>query len=227
MLAPIAAVVLPVLLALSVVLDLYGYYIKSTRHAAKQAQILAFGNWVIYLARMLNVVFAFVLAAMFESEVVTRLSVIFCSGFLLAALLVLIFMKTNKVERVLCYLLALPFYKPFNNLSTERFWRPVSPVMGLRGYGMFVSASFVYMALILPFVIAKLIPEFRMSAVFVGQLMNFASTAILLSYLEPRMMQFLDDKGKVGEIDGVIFGRIVLVLCMAVAMTGWAIVFAE
>jgi hypothetical protein len=90
---------------------------------------------------------------------------------------------------------------------------------------MMASAAFVYLALLLPFVAARLLPDFRMTVVFIGQLMNFMSTAILLAYIEPRMMQGLDRNAPQDEMDGFISGRVMLVGFMTILSSVWVVAF--
>ena len=216
---------LALLLAVSVLLDLHGYYVKSSAQPEQQAEVIAFGNWVIYLARMMNVGFALVLAFVFEAGLPVRLSVIFFIAFTTALALSLLYLRGPLVERLLVLLMALPLYRPFPGLRGRTYWRPVGVGVSVRWLSMMMSAAFVYLALLLPFLAARLLPDFRMTVVFIGQLMNFMSTAILLAYIEPRMMQGLDRQRPQAEMDGFISGRIMLVALMALASLVWLIVF--
>lgn len=166
--------VLGVLLALSVLCDLHGYYVKSSVQPERQAEVIAFGNWVIYLARMMNVGFAMVLAFLYELQIPVRLSVIFFLGFFFAWVGSMIYLRSSSLERWLCRALGFLFYRAF--------------------------------------------PQ---TVVFIGQLMNFMSTAILLAYIEPRMMQGLDRNAPQDEMDGFISGRVMLVGCMTVLSLIW------
>jgi hypothetical protein len=217
--------VLGALLALSVLCDLHGYYVKSSVQPQRQAEVIAFGNWVIYLARMMNVGFAMVLAFLYELEIPIRLSVIFFLGFFLAWLLSLVYLRSAALERGLSLALGFLFYRPFPELRGIQYWRKVGYGVRVRWLSMMASAAFVYLALLLPFVAARLLPEFRMTVVFIGQLMNFMSTAILLAYIEPRMMQGLDRNAPQDEMDGFISGRVILVGCLAVLTMVWAVSF--
>lgn len=216
---------LAALLALSVLCDLHGYYVKSSLQPDQQAVVIAFGNWVIYLARMMNVGFAMVLAFMYELQMPIRLSVIFFMGFFFAWMGSMGYVRSSVVERCLSSVLGLLFYGPFPQLKGVEYWRRVGFGVRVRWLSMMLSAAFVYLALLLPFVAARLLPEFRMTVVFVGQLMNFMSTAILLAYIEPRMMQGLDRNAPQNEMDGFISGRVMLVGGMAVLSLVWVIAF--
>ena len=217
--------VLGALLALSVLCDLYGYYVKSSIQPARQAEVIAFGNWVIYLARMMNVGFAMMLAFLYELQMPVRLSVIFFLGFFFAWLGSLVYLRSPVIERLLCMALGLFFYRPFPQLRGIQYWRKVGFGVRVRWLSMMASAAFVYLALLLPFLAARLLPEFRMTVVFIGQLMNFMSTAILLAYIEPRMMQGLDRNAPQDEMDGFISGRVMLVGCMTVLSLVWVVSF--
>jgi hypothetical protein len=217
--------VLGALLALSVLCDLHGYYVKSSVQPQQQAEVIAFGNWVIYLARMMNVGFAMVLAFLYELQIPIRLSVIFFLGFFLAWLGSLVYLRSPALERGLSFALGFLFYRPFPELRGIKYWRKVGYGVRVRWLSMMASAAFVYLALLLPFLVARLLPEFRMTVVFLGQLMNFMSTAILLAYIEPRMMQGLDRNAPQDEMDGFISGRVILVGCMTVLSMVWVVSF--
>lgn len=217
--------VLGALLALSVLCDLHGYYVKTSVQPQRQAEVIAFGNWVIYLARMMNVGFAMVLAFLYELQIPIRLSVIFFLGFFLAWLGSLVYLRSAALERGLSLALGFLFYRPFPDLRGIQYWRKVGYGVRVRWLSMMASAAFVYLALLLPFLAARLLPEFRMTVVFIGQLMNFMSTAILLAYIEPRMMQGLDRNAPQDEMDGFISGRVMLVGCLAVLTMVWAVSF--
>jgi hypothetical protein len=213
------------LLALSVLCDLHGYYVKSSVQPEQQAEIVAFGNWVIYLARMMNVGFAMMLAFLYELQMPVRLSMIFFLGFFIAWIGSLLYLRSPALERCLCMALGVLFYRPFPKLRGIQYWRKVGFGVRVRWLSMMTSAAFVYLALLLPFLAARLLPEFRMTVVFIGQLMNFMSTAILLAYIEPRMMQGLDRNAPQNEMDGFITGRVMLVGCMTVLSLVWVVSF--
>ena len=214
-------IVLGFLFALSIICDLHGYYIKTSKYPLKQAQVIALGNWVVYVARILNVVFATTLGFLFELQLSIRLSEVFFIGFLLAFMVSIFYLASPLVERGLNFLLGIIIYRPFPELQGIQFWRKVSFGIGSRVLSMFVSANFIYLALILPFLMAKLFPEFRMTAVFIGQFMNFIATAILLSYVEPKIMYSFDTNEPNIFLDGFIFGRVILVGLMATLSSLW------
>lgn len=222
-LSVLALVILPVIFAASVVLDVYGYYVRSTVDINEQAQVLAFGNWVIYIARVLGIGFSFLLAICFEMGVLSDVSLVFCIGFCLSLVMVFFVVKEPVAERFLCKLFHFVFYIPFATMSSRLFWRPLHIGLGMRGGAMFISAGFMYWALLLPFIIAKYFPDVRMTAVFVGQIMSFVSTVISLSYLEPRLMKFLDEKSDVRHVDSMVFGRVLLVFCCAIFSIFWVV----
>jgi hypothetical protein len=217
--------VLAALLALSVLCDLHGYYVKSSLQPDRQAEVIAFGNWVIYLARMMNVGFAMVLAFLYELQIPIRLSVIFFLGFFFAWTGSMLYLRSPAAGRVLSKLLGFLFYRPFPQLQDIEYWRKVGFGVRVRWLSMMASAAFVYLALLLPFVAARLLPDFRMTVVFIGQLMNFMSTAILLAYIEPRMMQGLDRNAPQDEMDGFISGRVMLVGFMTILSSVWVVAF--
>lgn len=205
----------------SVVLDLYGYYIKSTRSDRGQAELIALGNWVIYIARTINMFCALALAYIFEAGLDIRLPEIFLAGFLLSLVGLTLFMRHRWPERWISMICGPVMFMPFRKLYGTLYWRPVSRGMPTQVFWSFLSAGLIYLALMLPFFVAQLLPAYRMTLVFTGQLMNFLSTVIMLSYIEPRMMQALDARTDSPSLDGYIAGRAYVVVLMVLLATAW------
>lgn len=209
------------ILTISIVVELHAYFVKTTFHESRRAQTIAFANWIIYVARILNMIFAFLLALSLEHGLNLQLSIIFASGFFFGTVLSVLYLNSRRFEKFITASLSLVFFIPFSNFRHEKFWRATHNVLSRRWGGMFITAAMAYMALLVPFIVARLYPEYRMSAVYVGQAFNFASTIILLSAVEPRMMFSLDEAeekgGKALYVDGFIHSRVwvtgILCLC--------------
>lgn len=204
--------VLALILAFSIVVELHAYFIKTTSYKDMGAQALAYANWVIYVARILNMVFAFFLALSWEYGFSLQLSIIFALGFFLGTVLSILYLLSRRLEGIINAVLWPVLFIPFRSFRYVRFWRETHNVISRRWLAMFMTAGMAYMALLVPFFVARMLPEYRMSAVYVGQAFNFASTLVLLTAVEPRMMLSLDDAGKAGKkaqfMDGFIYSRI-------------------
>ncbi|MDA8631870.1 hypothetical protein N9L29_04145 [Litoricolaceae bacterium] len=219
------------LLSLSIVLELHGYFIKTANFSERQSLTIGFSNWVIYLARILNMGFAFLLAFAFEYGLTLQLSVIFASAFLLGTILSAWYVSSRRAESLLNLALGFILYMPFRELKGEGFWRSTKATFSYRWVFMVISAGMAYFAILMPFFVARMLPEFRMTSVFLGQALNFGSTLILLGMIEPRMMADLDRvRGSARHpegLNGFIHGRVWLTAFMALICFTWLIFFSE
>lgn len=223
--------ILSFLLASSILLEFHGYYVRTLATLNVQSSSLSLSNWIVYVARILNVSFAFALAFAFEFGLELQLSVIFLVGFLFGFLLSLLYWKTGFVEELGCRLLWRLVFFSHASLKACRYWRPVRLGFSKRGTSMMACATAAYGALIVPFFVARHFPEYRMASVYAGQAFNFLSTFVLLTIVEPRMMLDLDRANAAGGdakgVDGFIAGRLWLTGVMVVICGIWIVFFSE
>lgn len=219
------------LLGVSILLEFHGYYVKTSATLDTQSRSLSLSNWIVYLARILNICCAFILAVALELGSELKLSIIFLLGFLIGSVLCSLYWKTSIVEELCRYLLGRLIFLSHSSVGDCRYWRPVRLNFSKHSLGMVVAAGAAYCALILPFYVARTFPEFRMTAVYTGQILNFISTLALLGFIEPRMMMSLDRANSTSEdtsdLDGFISGRLWLTVILTFACGIWILVFSE
>jgi hypothetical protein len=209
---------LAVMFSFSIILDLYGYFIKTTCIESAQTEALALSNWVVYHARVINMVLALILAFSFESGMQLSIPLVFIGSFLMASFAAILFIYTDRVESLLKYTFGIFIFYPFAGMRKKTFWRPLNLSVNIFFLSALVSAGLIYMAIILPFYTVSFFPEFRMSIVYFGQFFTFMSTVILLSYIDPKIMKYLDlKKCKYGP-DGFVFGRIWAIFMITLIM---------
>ena len=217
------------LLGSSICLDFYGYQIKGQISKGNQAEVLALSNWVVYVARMFNMLFALTLAAVFETGIELRVSVVVFYAFSVAFILCFSYRRLPSFDNVIRVVLWPMIYLLFPRIKGVGFWR--KPCLGVSNasVAMFVSTGFIYAAVILPFLVAHFVPQYRMTVVFIGQLMNFFATAILLGLVEPRIMRQLDNANEhtQTEIDKALSGRYAFIAMMVALSFVWMTAFTE
>ena len=213
------------LLSISILLELHGYFIKTSNIHNQQSEVLAFGNWVIYTARILHMLFAFALAIALEDGFQLQLSVIFSLAFTLGTIASIFYINFNIVEIILNKIFGWILFMPFPDLCDLKFWRPIDRRFSCRWIAMITSSALAYLALIMPFFVARTLPEYRMSSVYLGQIFTFGSTIILLSMIEPKMMSALDQSkfpdSAPKEIDDFIYARVWLTGILAISCVIW------
>lgn len=212
-------------LALSIIVELHGYFVKSTYLLEGGAQALAFGNWIIYISRIFNMIFSFLLAIGLENGLELQLSVIFACGFFFGTILSILYVYSRRLEASISSLMSPILYISFDSFRGISFWRKTSATVTRRWIAMFTTAGLAYAALIIPFLIARMVPEYRMTSVYLGQALNFLSTIVLLGLLEPRLMASLDHakkaEGFVRNVDGFIWSRVWLTGFLCLVCAGW------
>ncbi len=205
-------------------LDVYSLYVRLSHVTQKQSEGLALANWVLYLARMLNLASAFALALIFESNSIVNFSSLVLTSFLVGSLLLLVFYKFRLVESLLLRLIGFVIFMPARGLAGNNFWRSLGrPKLSHVVSSMLISL-FLNFAIFLPFVITAIKPEFRMSSVYLGQFMNFISTLLLMLYADPVMMRGRDEASDVNTMDGFIWGRFAANLFIVALIAVWTAV---
>lgn len=202
-------------------LDVYALYVRLSEVTQKRSEGLALANWVLYLARIFNLTSSFALAFIFESKQNIRFSELILVGFMLGCAFLFAFVRYRMLEEWVQKATGLILFMPAKGLAKSRFWRPLSSPKLTHLMTSLCICLFLNVAIFLPFIITKLVPEYRMSAVYIGQFMNFISTLLLMLYADPVMMRGRDAQISVGGMDGFIWGRLVANSLISVFFTVW------
>ena len=211
-------------LMVAIWLDVYALFIRLSDVTQNRSEGLALANWVLYLARILNLASAFALAFVFESNKEVRFSELILLGFVLGFILLAAFVQFRSVEVLIHKLFGFVLFMPARSLWGAKFWRPIGHARVAHVLISLFICLFLNAAIFLPFVITKIMPQYRMSAVYMGQFMNFASTLLLMLYADPVMMRGRDTQILAAGMDGFIWGRFVanaLVILFFVVWVGY------
>lgn len=203
-------------------LDVYSLYVRLSHVTQRRAEGLALANWVLYMARLLNLASAFALALIFESSSSLDFSGLVLASFSLGVLFLLAFYRFRIIELWLLRLIGFAMFMPAKGLASHHFWRPLARPKASHVASSMLISLFLNFAIFLPFVITTIKPEFRMSSVYLGQFMNFISTLLLMLYADPVMMRGRDASIAVDAMDGFIWGRFaanfLIVVLVAIGM---------
>jgi hypothetical protein len=202
-------------------LDVYSLYVRLSDVSQYQSEGLALANWVLYLARILNLTSAFALAFIFESNQSVRFSELILIGFMLGCILLFSFVKYRGLEPLMHIIAGFILFLPAKRLSKNRFWRKLGRPRLAHVITSFGICLFLNLAIFLPFVVTRILPEYRMSAVYLGQFMNFISTLLLMLYADPAMMRGRDALVLVKGMDGFIWGRLLANFLIVGSLVVW------
>jgi len=175
------------------------------------AEVLAMSNLVQYLARISNVVVIFILSFAFETG---RLTVPVSLIFFLASILGIITVFSLIQSRALCNfvrILLLPIlYPSFKQVAKISVWRETGHFnktsLKLALYSAFTN-TLIVVAMYIPFGIASLYPELRMTSVYFGQLMNFFATLLVFAIQDPVSMRLIDAGNLKEAGTSLLYGR--------------------
>ncbi len=203
-------------------LDVYAHYVRLSEVTQNRSEGLALANWVLYLARIFIMTSSFVLAYIFESKQSIRFSELILWGFLLGTVLVFAFVRYQLLELLIRKVAGFVLFMPAKTLAYENyFWRPLGAPKVSHLVTSTCTCLFLNTGIFLPFIMTKLAPDYRMSAVYMGQFVNFLSTLLVMLYADPVMMRGRDAQTSVGGLDGFIWGRLLANLLIAGFFVVW------
>jgi hypothetical protein len=174
--------------------EVYAYFLKGTNDVKYNRQLVGLANWIQYVARINYVLVLFLLSYSFEvlgtgAEILSVIGYAFLFSFCITVTLVYL----DKFRRIIHVALRPLIYFTYRdlchiNVSFEFSYVKVNKAMVIS----FISSMLLGLAFVLPFIMAKLYPDYRMMATYSGQILNFAASAIIFSMLEPIMFKELD-----------------------------------
>lgn len=206
----ILEVALSALLVISYTLDAHSIFIRTQNSPEKQGEFLALANLVQYLARIIVVIAIFSIAILTETNHI-KLNYMFIFGSASAAgsALILLLFYNEKFSNMICRVVRPAILLSFNKISNQKYWRPLSfERISRLTISSFAINSFAVSAAYLPFLIAEFLPQFRMTSVYAGQLLNFGATAIVLMIQDPNAMRLLDTGRENTARSSILTGRI-------------------
>lgn len=182
-------------LSISLGMETLSWTVRSLSNHGTMGYFISRTNIFLYTARMFNLVFVVFVSLLIDTGVKTN-SIMTTIGiaFAVAAISHMPLIKSKKTENIIstkvAKLLGLPFVgdKPIYQTSKN---------IKLRNHT--IASSFVFTAgLSIPYILASLMPEYRMTMSNVAQIINSIGTVVLLFYVDPIMYKMMDN-GKLNE----------------------------
>jgi hypothetical protein len=180
--------------------------------------VLSIANWWQYIARLCNMGFAMILAVSYEMGLKFKLLDILIIGYLCTSILVFFCLRSNLLERLVSKYAGWVIFMPSYELRHHRYWRKLNKPKIIHVATSFGHAILLHAAILAPFFLADLFPNFRMSAVYFGQLITFMATFYLMVHIDPLMNKNIDNQQPIGSTDGLIYGRFFAMLFILFAL---------
>ena len=205
-------IVLVLVLIFGFLMDGYAVFLR-VAGVEGLGEILAMSNLVQYIARISNVVVIFALSFAFETG---RLSIQVSFIFLIASIIGMMTVYYLIREKRFCNLvglLLLPvLYPSFKAVCKVPVWRPVGG-LSMRSIRLLsfsaLTNSLIVIAMFVPFGIASIYPEMRMTSVYFGQLMNFFATLLVFAIQDPISMRLVDAGNFQETGASLLYGRVI------------------
>ena len=217
-------VLLVIAFIVSYAFDCQTILVRTHYSPENQTEFQALAGLVQYLSRIFIVIAIFLLSALTEAaHEPPNFGLIFGASSSIAVVLYLLTMSSERYHDALRILTKAFVVFSFRKLSDQSYWQPVnfSQPTKITATSCF-SNAILLVAAVLPFYIATSFPQYRMTSVYAGQLLNFFATAIVLAVQDPLAMRLLDRGEASGVRSSMLQGRL---LAHVAAVFGIAIIF--
>jgi len=209
-----AAVLIGILVAVLIfgfVMDAYAVFLR-VAGVEGLGEVLAMSNLVQYIARISNVLVIFILSFAFETGKLTiPVSLIFLLASLVGIVTVLTLIKSRRFCTLVRLVLMPVLYPSFRHVAMLDVWRDIAHFkrasIKLASYSA-ITNMLIVIAMFIPFGIASLYPDMRMTSVYVGQLMNFFATLLVFAIQDPISMRMVDSGSLKEAGTALLYGRV-------------------
>lgn len=209
-----AAILIGILVSVLIfgfVMDAYAVFLR-VAGIDGLGEVLAMSNLVQYIARISNVLVIFILSFAFETgKLTTPVSLIFLLASLVGLVTVYGLIQSNRFCNVVRLVLLPVLYPSFRHVAKVDVWRDIGHFkkasLKLAAYSA-ITNMLIVIAMFIPFGIASLYPEMRMTSVYVGQLMNFFATLLVFAIQDPVSMRMVDGGSLKEAGTALLYGRV-------------------
>jgi hypothetical protein len=209
-----AAILIGILVSVLIfgfVMDAYAVFLR-VAGIDGLGEVLAMSNLVQYIARISNVLVIFILSFAFETgKLTTPVSLIFLLASLVGLVTVYALIQSNRFCNVVRLALLPILYPSFRHVAKVNVWRDTGHLkkasLKLATYSA-ITNMLIVIAMFIPFGIASLYPEMRMTSVYVGQLMNFFATLLVFAIQDPVSMRMVDSGSLKEAGTALLYGRV-------------------
>ncbi|MBW8295556.1 DUF2837 family protein [Sphingopyxis sp.] len=192
----------PLVQAIAFLIETSSWLVRAQSVSSNIGLYVGRSNIFLYSARMFTLIFTVCLAFAVESSYHTSTIILLISATLFMSALCHALMLFHKPRgffmRVVSFTLLLPSNR--NVGYTVRRTDMTTPL-----FVMTLATSVVFcISLTAPIIGAILLPEYRLSVSYIGQIINFFGTIIMLFYVDQRLFRAIDQ----GDIDQIIISYV-------------------
>lgn len=197
-------------LSLSFTLDAHSILIRTQNTEDQQGELLALANLVQYISRMIIVLSIFLISIATETKhIKINYEMIFAGSSLISLLLIILLIKSEFFSNAICTAVRPAIILFFRSMAHKTFWKKIKLTNVARlTYSSFGMNSLAIAAAFIPFLIADYMPQYRMTSVYAGQMLNFGATALVLTIQDPNAMRLLDSGNADAARSSILIGRI-------------------
>lgn len=130
------------------------------------------------------------------------------------------FVKYRGFANFINKIISFPLYLSFPLISKRRIWKSVDLNFSRKNLNKisifsFLINSFLIFAMFVPFGISEKFPEYRMTSVYIGQIISFFSTFLTFGLLDPNIMTSVSRGDVYKAIQNQVFGRFISYVMMS------------
>lgn len=193
----------------SLIFDLGAQYVRASINKINKSELFAVSNWVQYQARILNMLSVVSLSYYFEKGGMKgEIKTIFYYALSFSFGIGLLYITNRKFFSALSSILFVTNRVIFKNVGTNDYFFKAKISLNKYFYYSLIVNILLYMAMIVPFVLASLKPDIRMTLAYSGQLLNFMGTIINYTLIEPGFYRAVDERGEESIVSQFIFAKL-------------------
>ena len=209
------------LLIVGFLFDTYAIFLRLGRQK-NISEYMAAANLIQYMARILNMGVVFLITFLFEIKKVNlNISLIFSLACFFGIFVVYFFSKYRLFANFINKIISIPLYLSFPIISKKRIWKNIFFSFNLNSFNKisifsFLINSFLIFAMFIPFGISEKFPEYRMTSVYIGQILSFFSTFLTFGLLDPNIMRKVGCGDVYRALHSQIIGRFFSYIVMSI-----------
>lgn len=203
--------VLSAMLVLSFVIDIYVIFLRFARQS-KLAEFMSAANLVQYVSRIINMLVIFTITIYYEKGADVNPVFIFSTSCFISVFVILIMIRKKVFFKLFGkFFIGFILIKTFPSIKNISVWKDIEirkKISFKVAFSSFVVNTAILLAMFVPFGVANSYPEYRMTAVYFGQIVNFSSTLMNFALLDPLLVRELRSGKVFSMLGGQIMGRI-------------------
>lgn len=193
--------ILSVFLAFGLWYDAHSLFLKGLKTKNFSRELISYANLIQYVSRIFFILSTFLIVAKFELSDIRKLDF---QNIIITIIMINIVLLTISLK--LRYRISEISLKPIRLIlfSDLKYTVDFSTLKKThKKIFWYISGCFMQIlmmsAIFLPIVIASRLPDFRMTLAYIGQILNFSFTFLVLALIEPRLFRMIDSMDEINS----------------------------